>query len=212
VVVSIDGQRGTRIYGTATRGRTDERLNRWRRSIEDFVAVLEDRTDEASCVDYIFWLHGERIVPLLRDALRNDTRLVSLETRWFLTKLATRPSEDQLLTLAHAMLRDPIETATYSDLLALLPSAAAEGDAGRFGLALAMGERPDLFSNVEVGGRTRWALPGPPPGDYTARLGAYDPDTYAVLCEPGDRLSPEVAQRLWDLDLLSTVVDRLSRQ
>ncbi|MGC9320604.1 MAG: hypothetical protein ACP5KN_21405 [Armatimonadota bacterium] len=212
VIVTIDGQRGTRIYGTATRRREDKDLDRWRRSIEDLVTVLEDRTDEPSCIDYVFWLHGERIVSLLRNALRDDTRLVALEERWFLAKLAARPTEDQLLGLARAMLRDPKETITYADLLALMPAATIEGDAGRFGLALAMRERPDLFSNVEVGGRTRWALAGPPPGEYTARLAAYDPDTYAVLCEPGDTLSPESAQRLWDLDLLTVVIDRVERR
>jgi hypothetical protein len=210
VIVSIDGLQGTRIYGRAPRIGGDAALDRWRRSIEDLVAVLEERDDEPSSVDYVFWLHGERIVTLLRHALRQDTRFVSLAGDWFLAKLAVRPSEAQVVGLAHALLQRAESAMTDEQLTALLPPGASEGDARRFGLALAIRERPDLFTNVEADGRRRWTLAGPPPGVYTARLAAYDPETYDVLCEPGDTLAPATVRRLWALDLLGLVVGRVT--
>jgi hypothetical protein len=35
---------------------------------------------------------------------------------------------------------------------------------------------------------------------------AYDPETYEVLCRPGQRLSPKKAQRLQDIQLYAHVV------
>lgn len=208
VVVSVDGDRSTRIYGTASRVRENESLAQWRASVEDLVVLLGSREDEVSAIDYVFWRHGERIVSALLTALREDRRFTTLNGVWFLVDLADRPSDEALRALAWTMLTDGVIAASPLTLLPLLPTALPEGPAGIFGLTLAMRERPDLFTVRNVGPRSRWSLAGPPPGDYTARLAAYDPNTYDVLCEPGEMLAPDTVQRLWELDLLRVILER----
>jgi hypothetical protein len=208
VVVSVDGDRTTRIYGTASRVRENESLAQWRTSVEDLVEALGTREDEVSAVDYVFWQHGQRIVSRLLAALREDHRFTTLNGQWFLVDLVDRPSDEALRALAWAMLTDGVIAASPLTLLPLLPTPLVEGPAGIFGLTLAMRERPDLFTIRNAGPRTRWSLAGPPPGDYTSRLAAYDPRTHDILCEPGEPLAPNTVQRLWELDLLRVVLER----
>ena len=88
----------------------------------------------------------------------------------------------------------------------LVPWQPGRGAAGVFGLDLAMQAHPDLFTNIDPGAGPRWVLAGPPPGSYTARQGAYDPESYQLLCQPGDLLSDEIVHRLWVLGLLNVIV------
>ncbi len=203
VVVRIDGVRGTRVYGMAARARGDEYLDQWRRSVEDLVTMLRDRENDRSRVDYVLWKYGTGIFGAVRDALRNDTRFVVLDGGWFLKSKAVRPDSSLLEALARAILAvdHPL---TVAELLRYLPSSNV-GAPGLYGLALALHERPDLFSPIGPAPRARWVLGGPPPGSYVAHLAAYDPETGDVLCEPGDRLEADAVQRLWSLGLLAVV-------
>ncbi|MBN1250455.1 MAG: hypothetical protein JXC32_22520 [Anaerolineae bacterium] len=208
VVVRLDGEPGTRIYGAAPAFGDTVGVIEWRQSVEDLVRELGDRSDGRAQVAYVLWSHGEEIVSALLSALRHDSRFVSLEGRWFPRSMAILPSGDQLEGLARAMLSGSRLPMTVGALLRWLPPPVASGDSGIFGLALGLHQRPDLFTNVDSEARPRWMLIGPPPGTYTARYAAFDPELFVPLCEPGELLSPEVVQRLWSLDLLNVVVER----
>ncbi len=224
LLVRIDGFAGSRVYGTAPHGRFNGDVTEWRKSVEDLVEFLADRTrgcayapegtgededlDTGAWVDYVLWLHGEGIVTLLLDAMRQDARFVSLEGRWFLRSLAAVPDRVQLERLAGAFLMASDHPWAVDEMLQWLPSPAPTGDAGRFGLALALFGQPDLFVNLGTDTWPRWALAGPPTGTFTARYAAFDPETLDVLCEPGESLTPEAVERLWALGLLASVVAR----
>jgi hypothetical protein len=160
---------------------------------------LEERAEA------VLLTHGERVASQLLDALRADGRFVHLAGRWFLRDLAAPPTEEQLTALAWAMvsLEEPQPTEA---LVPLVRPPLAEGDRGLFGLYLAMREHPHLFRNVDPRQRPRWVLAGPPPGSCVPRYAAYDPETYDVLCLPGQPILPETVQRLWDLGLLRAVL------
>lgn len=208
VVVRLDGEPGTRIYGAAPALGDALGVVEWRQSIEDLVRDLLGRTDRRSRVDLVFWCYGETIVATLLTALRNDHRFVSLEGRWYLRSAATVPSVVQLDGLAHAMLSSADRPMAVSELLRWVPPPVPAGDGGLFGLALGLHQRPDVFANVDSDTRSRWVLAGPPPGAYIARYAAYDPESFALLCEPGESLDEAVVQRLWSLDFLGTVAVR----
>lgn len=212
VLVRIDGQPRPQVYGTAATRSGSEALTQWRQTIEAQVAAIGEDAGEAARVDYALWTQGPRIFGALLAALRDDARFVQMDGRWFIRALAIQPSQPQLLALARRMLLDTRHPQTVDDLLHLLPAPVVDGEAGRLGLSLALSERPDLFANVAEGPRARWVLCHPPlgdpEGDYVARLAAYDPETWEVLCEPGDTLPWETVERLWALDLLRTVVSR----
>ncbi len=208
VVARLDGYVGTRVYGMAIGDREGDAVAEWRRSVEELVAILSESDEEHLRIDHVFWSRGATIASDIRGALCQDARFIALDGRWMLRRLIALPSSDQLEELARAMMFEVDRPLTADELVLRLVPPQAAGDAGVFGLAAALHERPDLFSRIPSGARSRWVVSALPPGSYRARLAAYDPETYVLLCEPGQALSPEVAQRLWELDLLPVIVDR----
>lgn len=169
------------------------------------MAARRDTKDVETQVEYVILEHGERVVSQLLDALRADERFVCLAGHWFLRELAVSPTEEQLTTLAWAMvsLEEPQSTA---ELVPRVEPPLAESDPGLFGLYLAMRDRPDLFENADPGQRPRWVLAGQPPGSCIPQYAAYDPETYEILCLPGKSAPPETVKRLWNLGLLKAVL------
>ena len=183
----------------------DEDRQKWRQLVQDLVEARRGTRDVDTQVEYVFLEHGERVVSQILEAVRVDGRFVRLAGRWFLHELAVPPTEEQLTGLAWAMalLEEPQLTA---DLVLSVEPRPAEGDPGLFGLYLAMRDRPDLFENADPGQRPRWVLAGPPPDTRASSRAAYDPETYEVLCLPGEPMSPQAIRRLWDFGLLKAVL------
>jgi hypothetical protein len=178
---------------------------RWHAKVQEVVNRKRTASGLGDQAEAILLTHGERIGSQLLEALLADERFIRLAGHWFLSELAMLATKEQLTALVWALARltEPKPTA---ELVPLVHPPLVDGDSGLFGLYLAMRQRDDLFKNTDPGQRPRWVLAGPPPGPFTPRYAAYDPDTYEVLCMPGATASPEVARQLWDLQLLQAVV------
>lgn len=177
---------------------------KWRQKVENVVARLREARDIEEWIELISLKHGNQVASQLLNALQSNKRFVRLSGRWFLRSLAEMPTEIQLSKLAWLMLEleepQPTEALLPKTLLPMAP-----GDPGLFGLYLALQSHPQLFANADPDQRPRWKLVGPPPGPIAAKYAAYDPADYHVLCEPGETVSERTAQRLWDLNLFSTI-------
>ena len=184
-------------------------FEQWRRNLESMVQDWRSSQQVDETAKYVLVQHGERVASQLLDALRADARFVRLAGRWFLRELAAPPSEDQLSGLAWAMIALE-ESKPTADLVPLVEPPVVKGDRGLFGLYLAMRDHPDLFENADPGQRPRWRLCGPPSGTCTPRNAAFDPETFEVLCLPGEPASSGAVQRLWELDLLRAVMAEMT--
>lgn len=202
VSVHLDSGRLT-TYQRALPGSED--AHNWRETVQKVVAERLRAPEPEEQAGAVLLTHGNRIAGQLLSALDADQRFVHLAGRWFLRELAVQPTDAQLASLAWAMLslEEPQPTEA---LVPLVRPPLAEGDPGLFGLYLAMQERTNLFCNVDSPQYPRWVLAGLPPGSCTPRRAAYDPETYEVLCLPGQSIPPETVRRLWDLDLLRAVM------
>jgi len=203
VDIRIDAKGKTITYSTKPNPAEGESYERWRRKLRDLIAPLRGTRDIESQIDYVLFEH-EQVSSRLVNALAADNRFVRLEGCWFLRELAVPPTDEQLAALAWAML--PLEEPKSTpDLVPLVQPPLAEGDPGLYGLYLAMRDSA-FFENADPGKRPRWVLSGPPPGGCTPQHAAYHPDSYEVLCLPGEQISAEVVEQLWDLELLRAVV------
>jgi len=175
----------------------------------EFVARLIQAGQKSDDVDQrveaVILGYGPIVVSRLLNALQSDECFVLLAGRWFLHELAVFPTKEQLAALAWAMalLDEPKPT---GDLVPMVEPPLVDGDPGLFGLYLAIRGHSDLFENADPGQRPRWVLTGLPPGSCTPQYAAYDPETYEVLCLPGESAPPETVKRLWDLGLLKAVL------
>ena len=202
VRIQIDALNDRRDYSTVE---SPAKLQKWREFVENLVATRQGTQDEKTRVEYVLLRFGERLVTQVLNALKQDSRFIELDGRWFLRQLAAFPTEEQLGFLAWKMVpfHEPRSTI---DLVSLVQPPLVAGDAGVFGLYLALRQHPALFGNADPGLRPRWRLVGPPPGAGMARNAAYDPATYTVLCMPGETLAPELVVRLWNLNLLEAII------
>lgn len=204
--VKLATERGWTRTPTFKRAQADSlEAQKWAEFVTRLTQAGRKSTDIDQRVEAVILEHGQTIVSHLLNALQTDERFVRLAGRWFLRELAVSPTEEQLTTLAWAMvsLEEPKPTV---ELVPLVEPALVESDAGLFGLYLAMRDRPDLFENADPGQRPRWLLTGPPPGSCTPQYAAYDPETYEILCLPGESAPPETVKRLWDRGLLKAVL------
>lgn len=191
------------IYRRAEPGSADAR--KWHNHVKKVVAQKRQASTVQEQAEATLLTHGDRIGSRLLKALRADERFVRLSGRWFLRGLAAPAADEQLASLAWAMVPLEVPQST-ADLVPFVEPPLVEGDPGLFGLYLAMRERAELFENADPGKRPRWVLAGPPPGSRPAQHAAYDPETYELLCLPHQPISPETVERLWDLELLRAVV------
>jgi hypothetical protein len=65
----------------------------------------------------------------------------------------------------------------------------------------AIQQSPQRFENIGTPVRPQWKARLPQPEQAIAAYYAYDPQTYEILCRPGQRLTQKKAQRLQELDL-----------
>ena len=203
VAFYLPDENETAGYKRSEKGSDNAR--RWGSKVREVVAQKRAAEEEAEWLELIVLEHGERISSLLLQALREDDRFVLLDGRYFLRSLAVRPDEAHLRQLAWSLLPESAPLPT-GDLVARLPDAAGAGDAALFGLYLALDHYPHWFTNTQPGKRPLWHLAGPPPGPFTPRFAAYDPDSYEILCLPGEEAQPATVSRLWEAGLLAAVV------
>ncbi len=203
VEIRIDAKGKTITYSTKPNPAQGESYERWRRKLRDLITPLRGTRDVERQVDYVLFQH-EHASSRLVNALGADKRFVRLEGRWFLRELVVPATIEQLAALAWAML--PLEESKpTADLVSLVHPPLAEGDAGLYGLYLALRDSA-VFENADPGQRPRWFLAGPPPGGCTTQHAAYDPESYEVLCVAGEAISVEVGEQLWKAELLRAVV------
>jgi len=203
--MEVELDQGARLVTFLRAPPGSEKARNWHALVESAIENTLRSPQLELQIEGIILRHGERIVSQLFDSLQGDPRFVELHARWFLLDLAAFPTDHQLIALAWAMLQgeDPQPTEA---VIPLAQPPLAEGDPSLFGLYLALRARPDLFINVSPGQRPSWTVAGPPPGGFIPRYAAYDPNTYEILCLPGQRTDENIVQRLWKLDLLRVVI------
>ena len=205
LTAQIDGEMRPRLWGIPA-SRDDVAITRWRASLDRHIDRLETSDREDARIDWVLFRQGAAIMSRLLVALGADGRFIEWEGEWFLHSLVEYPSETRLCKLARTMLTMEANGVRLSELLSQMPDVEVDNPATIFGFALAMSERPDLFTKVKTGRYTRWSLVSPPSGEYEAKFPVFDPQTYEIVCEPGDRLTADEVQRLWALRLLATAL------
>jgi hypothetical protein len=147
--------------------------------------------------------HGAHIASRIRDVLESDHRFASLSHRWYLQKWIPEISRDELKK-AHRQILKASQQTTLLQLSEQI-QGIPDGDIGEISLIQALSKTPDLFQPSEDGWQ---AVPIPLPTWQQAIVThyAYDPNSYEILCRPGQRLSQKQAHRLQELELYPHVV------
>lgn len=211
VIIQIDGIPAPQVYALGMQNHAHYRHELRAGDVEQplltqEIVSLADRQDELSQTDYVLWRFGSSVVGRLLHALQADAGFLELEGLWYRADLTQPLREGQLVALAQSMFASPSRPRMTLEVLALMSPGAEPSEGEQFGALLSLQERPDLFKNMGSVSHPRWMLAGPPPVRLVANYSVYDPETYMVLCTPGEVLSPQAAQRLWDVGLLQAAL------
>jgi hypothetical protein len=149
--------------------------------------------------------HGERILSLLAAALAFDPRFTGLEDKWFLLDKLPRIEHETLQKVYRGLLQTP--SSSVDEILSVVEEARSTDQAlWKMALHTALRRSPERFENRGTPAHPQWKarLPGIEQAEVTHY--AYDPQTYEILCRPGQRLSEKKAKRLQELNLYMHVV------
>ena len=156
-------------------------------------------------VESVLFKHGERILGRLAEKMQADPRFMGLEGKWFLTDKLPRIGGDAIRRVHRLLLQNP--SSTEDEVLSVLKeTGSTEKTILRLALHSALSQTPERFESVGTSARPQWKARLPEIEQAEVTHYAYDPQTYEVLCRPGQRLSQKKAKRLQELDLYRHVV------
>ena len=170
------------------------------------LCILESRLDPGvEQAESILRQHGEVILSRLEEALESDPRFTGLEGKWFLAQRLPRLEPDALRNVHRTWLQNP--SASIEEILSGLKEAGSMDDALlRMALQTALIGLPERFENIGTPAYPQWKARLPEIEHAEVTHYAYDPQTYEILCRPGQRLSQKKATRLQELNLYAYVV------
>ena len=164
-----------------------------------------DPGDPNEQAEEVLVAYGERILSLLAAALQFDPRFTGLEDKWFLVEKLPRLERESLQKIHRQLLQKP--SSSVEEILSVLKEGqGTDPTLRKMALQAALRRLPERFENTGTSAHPQWRarLPGFAQAEVTQY--AYDPQTYEILCRPGQRLSEKKAKRLQELELYGQVV------
>lgn len=149
--------------------------------------------------------YGVHILNRLVGALRQESRFTGLEGKWALLETLPHIDKESLQAVHHFLLQNP--GAALEDILPVLKDhPAADVCLLKMAVHVALQASPDRFENTGTAARPQWKARLPSHDQACVTHFAFDPQTFEILCRPGQKLSRKKVQRLQELDLYAYVV------
>lgn len=200
---------------------TDDDLNRAAARLESNAAPQElkeialhiiqgrmERGDDPGIIqpaEGVLLKDGQRILSRLADALQFDPRFTGLEGKWFLAEKLPRIERDALQKIHRRLLQTP--SLSDEEMLSVVnENGSTDRTLWRMALHAALRWSPERFENIGTPARPQWKSRLPDIEQAKVTHYAYDPETYEVLCRPGQQLTQKKADRLQELKLYAHVV------
>lgn len=149
--------------------------------------------------------HGESILTRLAGALRQNPRFTSLMGRWALRECLPRLDPESLQVVHHFLLQN--QGASLDDIMPVLKEhLAVDVHLLKMAVQVALQAAQERFEDIGTAARPQWKARLPAHDQAQVTHFAFDPQTFEILCSPGQRLSQKRARRLQELDLYAHVV------
>ena len=177
-----------------------ENATKWRETVRGAVETKLHSGNIDQQTEGILLKHGERIFSRLAETLQQDPRFVSFEGKWYLKEKLPRIAGETLQKIHRTLLEKP-SASTEQMLSVVREDVNANAALLPMAIHTAIQQSPQRFENIGTPVRPQWKALLPQPEQAIAAYYAYDPQTYEILCRPGQRLTQKKAQRLQELDL-----------
>ncbi len=156
-------------------------------------------------VERIVLRFGNRIVSALLHALESDERFVGLEGKWYLV-LKLPVIELSIFKSMYQILLQKTSF-TLNDLLPMVQIDGLQNETLlKMAIQIALQQLPERFVDIGTLAHPLWKARLPEPDQAQILYYAYDPQSYEILCFPGQHLNQNNAKRLQELNIYSQVV------
>lgn len=177
----------------------------WHETVREVVEKKLQSDDLEQQAEGILLRYGERILSHLAETLHSDSRLTEFEGKWFPTKKLPRLDDADLKLMHRTALQQP--SLTLDELMAQVKKNVSIDETFlRVAIQATLEGAPHRFEKTGTSAQPQWKARLPEPSQAEVTHFAYDPQTYEILCRPGQRLTQKNAQRLQELNLYPHVV------
>jgi hypothetical protein len=177
----------------------------WHEAVREAVERKFQSGDISQQAEGVLMKHGERILSRLTGALQSDSRFTGIEGKWYASKKVPRLTGKTMQAIHHSLVQEP--SASLDELVAMVKKEVEADDSLlRMALQTALQQTPERFENIGTPAQPQWQALLPTPQQALVTHFAYDPETYEILCRPGQRVTQKQALRLQQLDLYAHVV------
>jgi hypothetical protein len=203
VQIRIDELKKTIKFAKAIAGSNEAQV--WCETVRKTVERKLQSTRVGDQAEGILLKHGNRILSRLSEALQSDPQFTGFEGKWYLTRKLP-VLEAKALQKMHQHLRGGA-AGTLDEIASSVESSSSDDEALlRLAVYAALQNQPERFENTGTPARPQWKARMPEPAQAEVLYYAYDPKTYEILCQPGQRLTQKQALRLQELGLYEHVV------
>jgi len=206
-IVELQGSRTClrTLPGTQNAQRFGPASQTWREIVSDLAENKLRSNDLAERAEGLLLRYGEHILTYLLDALQMDPRFIGLDGKWCLLK-SLPPIDPESVQAIHRYLLQN-QPATLDEILPVVQAVRTTDPVlVKMALYSTLQQSPGRFENAGTSAHPLWKARLPAHDQARVTHFAFDPQTFEILCRPGQRLSQRLARRLQDLDLYPYVV------
>ncbi|MGE5376138.1 MAG: hypothetical protein ACM3XO_13860 [Bacteroidota bacterium] len=194
---TLPGSQNAQKYGTVSQT--------WREMVAELAGNKLRSADPDELAEGLLLQNGEHILSCLLDALHSDPRFTGLDGKWCLVKRLPHVDPESVQAVHHFLLQN--QSATLNEILPVVQAGrATEASLMKIAIHFTLQHSPDRFENAGTPGRPLWKARLPAHDQAQVTHFAFDPQTFEILCRPGQRLSQRLARRLQELNLYAYVV------
>lgn len=196
---------GRLLPGTKVTKKHGAKADIWRNTVKEAVTKKLQSKDLASQAEGIFLQYGEKILNSIISSLESDKNFIGLGDSWYLTSELFQCNPSKLKNLYNNFLKQDVFSLEEAVMYYL------EGERSNYiiwqmSIRAGLDMMPERFESIGNSLHPQWRVLPPTPEKAKVKYHAYDPNTYEVLCLPGQLLEVEKANRLMDLNLYKSMV------
>lgn len=193
------------LPGTANAQIVPDIRGTWRETLQAAVETKLHSGVPEEQAEGILLKYGERLLTRLAEALGRDPRFTGFEGKWYLGDGLPRIGPQTLQALHRFLLQN--QPASLEDLLPVVTeSPPANVSLVRMAVHFTLVRSAERFENIGTNIRPQWKARPPAHDQAEVTHFAFDPQTFELLCRPGQRLTQKKARRLEQLNLYAHVV------
>ena len=182
-----------------------EKAIKWHNFVRQTVAKFASSSTLEDRVIAVFTEFGGKIASRLQEVLITDNRFINLGQFWFQTKLVEDIPQTALIEL-YSIITSSNYPLSLDTIINKIQPTKSEELIQKFKIKKALLTNPILFTKHETEEGITYQVHIPDIDHMQIVNYAYDPETYEIICSPGEKPTQKTIDKLTEYGLLAGVI------